>query len=486
MTITTTKIGLEIHCQLTGAKSKLFCRCSSDYRGKAPNSNICPICVGLPGTLPLLNQKTVEFAAMITLALGCKLPDEIAFYRKNYFYPDLPKNFQLTQYNAYGITSIGADGKLRYDNGKDARIRRVQLEEDPGRLVYASGSMDTSVYVLIDYNRAGVPLVEIVTEPDFADPKDVRIFLDKITSIIEHLGVCDTKLEGSVRCDANVSIDGGNKVEIKNISSFADVEKALRYEITRQRTMTSREIQVRSETRHWDDARKVTKESRTKEEEQDYRYFPEPDIPLVMLGSEFVSFIKQSMPELPDARKERFMSKYGLSAHIAQVLIGNKELADFFESTLTIYLSPKEIANWIVTDLMSFIDERHKKEKEEEEYSLFAGLKVGPEHIADLARLVDQDMINRATAKLILGQIVRTGEMPSALAKRMHASRIDDVSVLAQAVQSVFQMEQAAVQDARHNSNAANFLLGKVMKITKGKADPKAALEMIQKKLKEG
>jgi aspartyl-tRNA(Asn)/glutamyl-tRNA(Gln) amidotransferase subunit B len=484
MTTTTTKIGLEIHCQLTGAKSKLFCRCSSDYRGKAPNSNICPICVGLPGTLPLLNQKTVEFAAMITLALGCKLPDEIAFYRKNYFYPDLPKNFQLTQYNAYSITSIGVDGKLKYENGKDARIRRVQLEEDPGRLVYASGSMDTSVYVLIDYNRAGVPLVEIVTEPDFADPKDVRIFLDKITSIIEHLGVCDTKLEGSVRCDANVSIEGGNKVEIKNISSFADVEKALRYEITRQRTMTSREIQVRSETRHWDDARKVTKESRTKEEEQDYRYFPEPDIPLVMLGSEFVSFIKQSMPELPDIRKERFMSKYGLSAHIAQVLIGNKELADFFESTLMIYLSPKEIANWIVTDLMSFIDERHKKEKEE--YSLFAGLKVGPEHIADLARLVDQDMINRATAKQILGQIVRTGEMPSALAKRMHASRIDDVSVLAQAVQSVFQMEQAAVQDARHNTNVANFLLGKVMKITKGKADPKAALEMIQKKLKEG
>jgi aspartyl-tRNA(Asn)/glutamyl-tRNA(Gln) amidotransferase subunit B len=343
--------------------------------------------------------------------------------------------------------------------------------------------MDTSVYVLIDYNRAGVPLVEIVTEPDFADTKDVRMFLDKITSIIEHLGVCDTKLEGSVRCDANVSVDGGNKVEIKNISSFADVEKALRYEITRQRTMTSREIQVRSETRHWDDARKVTKESRTKEEEQDYRYFPEPDIPLVMLGSEFVSFIKQSMPELPDTRKERFMSKYGLSAHIAQVLIGNKELADFFESTLMIYLSPKEIANWIVTDLMSFIDERQKEE--EEEHSLFAGLKVGPEHIADLARLVDQDMINRATAKQILGQIIRTGEMPSALAKRMHASRIDDVSVLAQAVQSVFQMEQAAVQDARRNANVANFLLGKVMKITKGKADPKVALEMIQKKLKE-
>jgi aspartyl-tRNA(Asn)/glutamyl-tRNA(Gln) amidotransferase subunit B len=484
MTTNATKIGLEIHCQLTGAKSKLFCRCSSDYRGKTPNTNICPICVGLPGTLPLLNQKTVEFAAMISLALGCKFPDEIAFYRKNYFYPDLPKNFQLTQYNAYNITSIGVNGKLEYSSSKDARIRRVQLEEDPGRLVYASGSMDTSVYVLIDYNRAGVPLVEIVTEPDFTDPKEVRMFLDKITSIIEHLDVCDTKLEGSVRCDANVSIEGGNKVEIKNISSFADVEKALRYEITRQRTMASREIQVRSETRHWDDARKVTKESRTKEEEQDYRYFPEPDIPMVVLGSDFVSFIEQSMPELPDKRKQRFMSDYSLSAHIAQVLIGNKELADFFESALAVYLSPKEIANWIVTDLMSFIDER-QKEEEKEKHSLFVGLKVGPEHIAELARLVDQDMINRATAKQILGQTVRTGEMPFALAKKMQANRIDDVSVLAQAVQSVFEMEQAAVQDAKRNTNVANFLLGKVMKITKGKADPKIVLEMIQRKLKE-
>jgi aspartyl-tRNA(Asn)/glutamyl-tRNA(Gln) amidotransferase subunit B len=475
-----TKIGLEIHCQLTSAKSKLFCLCSSDYRKKAPNANICPICAGVPGTLPLLNQKTVEFAAMVTLALGCKFPDEIAFYRKNYFYPDLPKNFQLTQYNAYSITSIGVEGRLEYSNEKSARIRRVQLEEDPGRLVYESGSMDTSVYALIDYNRAGVPLVEIVTEPDFSDPKDVRMFLDRITSIIEHLDVCDTKLEGSVRCDANVSVNGGNKVEIKNINSFVDVEKALRYEITRQGTMVSRDIEVKSETRHWDDARKVTKESRTKEEEQDYRYFPEPDLPVIVLGSEFISFIKQSMPELPDARKERFMSKYGLSDHIAQVLIGNKELADFFESTLMIYLSPKEIANWVITDLMSFIDERQKEER-----SLFADLKVGPEHIADLTMLVDQDMINRTTAKQILAQIVRTGEMPSVLAKKMHASKIDDADTLAQAVQSVFKVEQAAVQDAKRNPNVANFLLGKVMQMTQGRADPKVALEMIQKKLKE-
>ncbi|HXG08079.1 MAG TPA: Asp-tRNA(Asn)/Glu-tRNA(Gln) amidotransferase subunit GatB, partial [Nitrososphaera sp.] len=300
-----TRIGLEIHCQLTGTKTKLFCSCLCEYRGKAPNENTCPTCCGLPGTLPLLNQKAVEFAGMISLALGCRIPDEIMFYRKNYFYPDLPKNFQLTQYNAYGVTSIGVDGKLGYgDGGKYARIRRVQLEEDPGRLVYEGTSRETSIYALIDYNRAGVPLVEIVTEPDFTDPKDVRMFLDKIISILEHLGVCNTKLEGSVRCDANVSVGSGNKVEIKNVNSLADVEKAVRYEITRQKTMTSRDFQVKSETRHWDDARKVTKESRTKEEEQDYRYFPEPDIPVIVLGSDFISSISGSMPELPDARKE--------------------------------------------------------------------------------------------------------------------------------------------------------------------------------------
>ncbi len=474
------KMGLEIHCQLTGTKSKLFCKCRCAYRGKAPNANTCPTCSGLPGTLPLLNQKAVEFAGMISIALGCKVPDEIAFYRKNYFYPDLPKNFQLTQYNAYGITSIGVEGRLEYGDGKSARIRRVQLEEDPGRLVYEGGSMETSIYALIDYNRAGVPLVEIVTEPDFVDPKDVRLFLDKITSIMEHLGVCDTKLEGSVRCDANVSVGGGKRVEIKNVSSFADVEKAVRYEITRQKTMTSRDIEVRSETRHWDDARKVTKESRTKEEEQDYRYFPEPDIPTVVLGSDFVSSARQSMPELPDARKERFV-KYGLSAHVAQVLTNSKELADFFESATKLYSSPKEIANWIVTDLMSFVDERQK----EQERSLFAGLKVGPEHIADLAMLVDRDAINRATAKQSLGQIVRTGEMPSQVAKKTQAGKIGDAGALAQAIESVFKAEQAAVQDARSNPNASNFLLGKVMQATKGRADPKAALEMIQKKLKE-
>ena len=467
------KIGLEIHCQLTGLQSKLFCSCQCDYRGKAPNTNICPICSGLPGTLPLLNQRAVDFASMISLALGCKVPDKVMFYRKNYFYPDLPKNFQITQYNAYGITSIGVEGRVDYGI-KSTKIRRVQLEEDPGRLIY-----DTSFYTLIDYNRAGVSLVEIVTEPDFAEPKDVRMFLNKITSIIEHLGVGDTKLDGSVRCDVNVSLEGGKRVEIKNIGSFRDVEKALGYEITRQKTMSVRDIEIKSETRHWDEARKVTKQSRAKEEEEDYRYFPEPDIPTIVLGNEFLSSLKAKMPELPDERKIRFLSEYELSDHVAQVLIDNKELADFFESTVKIYSSsPNEIANWIVSDLLGFIDD-----SKSEEGSLFSGLRIEAKHMAELVKMIDQNIINRNIAKMILGQITKTGEMPSYVLDKMNASIIDSKAIISEAIESIFKSEKSAVRDAKQNPNAANFLLGKVMQLTGGRADPKIALNLIKTKL---
>jgi aspartyl-tRNA(Asn)/glutamyl-tRNA(Gln) amidotransferase subunit B len=472
-------IGLEIHCQLTALRSKLFCSCHSDYRGKKPNNNVCPICSGLPGSLPLLNQRAIELAGMVSLALGCTVPDKIRFYRKNYFYPDLPKNFQLSQYNFYGISSIGVDGKLDYTGSKKTFIRRVQIEEDPGRLIYETGTSDTNFYTLIDYNRAGVALIEIVTEPDFTDPRDVRIFLNKISSIIEHLGICDTKLEGSVRCDANVSIEGKKKVEIKNVNSFKEVEKALTYEITRQKTMSIHDIEIKAETRHWDDLRKITKQARTKEEEQDYRYFPEPDIPTIVLGNEFVSSLKVNMPELPEERKVRFVTDYKLSEHVAQVLIDNKEISDFFEVSVKIYSSPKEIANWIVTDLMGFIDDSEQKG------SIFSGLKIEAKHVADLARLVDQNIINRSTAKTILKQIIKTGEMPSQLVVNINASKIDDAGVIAEAVESIFVREKSAVIDAKTNPNVANFLLGKVMQLTKGKADPKIALNLITTKLTE-
>lgn len=477
--VLTVNIGLEIHCQITALQSKLFCSCYSDYRDKNPNNNVCPICSGLPGSLPLLNQRAVELAGMVSLALGCKVPDNIMFYRKNYFYPDLPKNFQVTQYNSYGITSIGAEGKLEYDESKKAMIRRVQLEEDPGRLVYENSDIDTNFYTLIDYNRAGVALIEIVTEPDFTDPKDVRIFLNKISSIVQHLGVCDTKLEGSVRCDANVSIGSKKKVEIKNVNSFREVEKALAYEITRQKTMSIHDIEIKAETRHWDDLRKITKQARTKEAEQDYRYFPEPDIPTIALGNEFLSLLKTIMPELPDERKNRFITDYQLSEHVAQVLIDNKEVSDFFELAVNIYPSPKEIANSIVTDLLAFIDDSNQKG------SIFSGLKIEAKHIADLAKLVDENTINRSTAKMILRQIIKTGELPSQLARKTNASKIDDAGVISEAVESIFLREKSAVIDAKNNANAANFLLGKVMQLTKGRADPKIAFNLITRKLTE-
>lgn len=483
-----TKIGLEIHCQLTSLQSKLFCSCPSDYREKEPNKNTCPICCGLPGTLPLPNKSALELASMISLALRCRIPESIAFYRKNYFYPDLPKNFQLTQYNAYGISSIGVEGRLNYGS-KSSRIRRIQLEEDPGRLVYEiNGIRIGSSYTLIDYNRAGISLVEIVTEPDFSDPKDVRIFLNKFTSIIEHLGVCNTRLEGSVRCDANVSIQGGKRVEIKNVSSFKDVERALNYEIARQKTMSMHDIKIQTETRHWDDTRKITKKARTKEEEQDYRYFPEPDIPIILIEKEYASFLNAKMPELPDERKERFIVNYGLSEHIAQVLIDNKELADFFESTVKIYSSPKEIANWIVTELLRFVDddliiESKMSSSYSSQTSLFAGLKIGAKHIAELAELVDSNTINRNAAKIILTQIINTGEMPSHVLTRTHVVKTDDRSIISDAVDSVFRTEKSALRDAKDNPNVTNFLLGKVMKLTKGRADPKIALDVIKTKL---
>jgi aspartyl-tRNA(Asn)/glutamyl-tRNA(Gln) amidotransferase subunit B len=286
-------------------------------------------------------------------------------------------------------------------------------------------------------------------------------------------------LEGSVRCDANVSIGSKKKVEIKNVNSFREVEKALAYEITRQKTMSIHDIEIKAETRHWDDLRKITKQARTKEAEQDYRYFPEPDIPTIALGNEFLSLLKSNMPELPDERKNRFITDYQLSEHVAQVLIDNKEVSDFFELAVNIYPSPKEIANSIVTDLLAFIDDSNQKG------SIFSGLKIEAKHIADLAKLVDENTINRSTAKMILRQIIKTGELPSQLARKTNASKIDDAGVISEAVESIFLREKSAVIDAKNNANAANFLLGKVMQLTRGRADPKIAFNLITRKLTE-
>jgi aspartyl-tRNA(Asn)/glutamyl-tRNA(Gln) amidotransferase subunit B len=470
-------IGLEIHAQITALNSKLFCSCRGNYRDLGPNTNICEICCGLPGSLPVINQKAIEYSTMTSLALGCKVPDKIMFYRKNYFYPDLPKNFQITQYNVYGFSSIGVDGIYELDDAKQIRISRIQLEEDPGRIAYSEGDMNVRNSALIDYNRAGVALIEIVTEPDFTGPKEVRQFLNKLSLTLEHIGVCDTLLEGSVRCDVNVSMEGGNKVEIKNINSFREVEKAINYEITRQSSLHSRNLKIEHQTRHWDDRKKITFKSRSKEEEHDYRYFPEPDIPIIVLGNDFVSNLKNRMPELPNQRFERFVSKYKLSEHTSNILINDKKLADFFESTLRVYFSPTEIANLLVTDFKSLIED------DSGSTDYLKNLKVKPEHIAELVKLIEGNKISRITAKDILVKIFESGMLPSEVMNNTNSYKISDEKTLVDAVQSVFDKEKSAVEDAKTNSEAINFLLGKVMKSTNGRADPKITMRIINNKL---
>jgi aspartyl-tRNA(Asn)/glutamyl-tRNA(Gln) amidotransferase subunit B len=472
-------IGLEIHAQITVLESKLFCSCRGNYRDLRPNTNICETCCGLPGTLPIINKKAIEYSTMTSIALGCKVPDKIMFYRKNYFYPDLPKNFQITQYNVYGFSSIGVEGLFELDDSKKIRISRIQLEEDPGRIIYLEGGMNVRNSALIDYNRAGVALIEIVTEPDFTNPKEVRLFLNKLSLTLEHLGVCNTLMEGSVRCDVNVSMKGGNKVEIKNINSFKEVEKAINYEITRQTSMYNRNIKIESETRHWDDKKKITYKSRSKEEEHDYRYFPEPDIPIIVLGDNFVSNLKVHMPELPSQRFDRFVSKYKLTDHTSNILINDKKLADFFESTLKIYFSPVEIANFLITEFKSMIED------DSDSTDYLRNMKVKPEHIAELVKMIEGNKISRTTAKDILVKIFESGLLPSEVVNNTNSFKIADEKILMDAVESVFDTEKSAVEDAKTNHEAINFLLGKVMKFTNGRADPKIVMRLINNKLKK-
>jgi aspartyl-tRNA(Asn)/glutamyl-tRNA(Gln) amidotransferase subunit B len=503
------KIGLEIHCQLTKLKTKLFCGCFSNYRDINPNKNTCPICLGLPGSLPMLNKKAVEYTSMMCLALNCDIPQKITFYRKNYFYPDLPKNFQITQYNSYELSSIGYDGFLSYyDNkgesqvaenhtGKTAHIRRIQLEEDPGKIIYEDNNSKQNNYCLIDYNRAGVALVEIVTEPDFSNATDVRSFLNKITNIFEYLGVSDPDLEGAVRCDVNVSVKGGKKVEIKNISSFKDVEKSIFYEITRQKTLSLHEINVKSETRHWDEKRKITIPARTKEEEDEYKYFPEPDIPRIILGIDFREKIKEKMPELPLERLKRYREIYNLSNHTSNILINNKKICDFFEDSLEIYNSPKEISNWIINELLSkthdgggeseVVGEKDKdgfNNLRNDKNRLF-DIAVTPRQIADIAKLVEEKSINRNTAKDIFYKSIKTGESPFKIIENRKIEKILDSSVINTHINNVLNDEKHLIEQSNTNPNVNNFILGKIMKKTNGRADPKLTLKLIKESLLE-
>ena len=465
-----TKIGLEIHCQLTNLKSKLFCSCKANYREFEINENICPVCMGLPGSLPRLNQDAVKKATLIAMALNCTTPEKIAFFRKNYFYPDLPKNFQITQLNIYGDTSVGGSGSIIIGD-KKINITRIQLEEDPGRLIY-EGSSSKNQITLVDYNRAGTPLVEIVTEPDFESPKQVRLFLNILSDLLENLGVSDPGLEGAMRADANVSIEGGKKVEVKNIGSFHDLEKAVHFEITRQNSLHSRDIDIVQETRHWDDKRKITISSRSKEEELDYRYFLEGDIPWIIIDSEIQNKLKSEMPESITSKKERYISKYSIPIQVADVLSSDKFYSDLFDESHD-ESNAKEIANIITTDLMGLVDTREKREES----------KITSIHLKDLADSIQSGKISRTSAKNALYEIVKTGKNLSEIISKLDLGNVSDESELSKIIEEVIVAEPQAVEQAKSNPQTINFLVGKVMQKTKGKADPKLTLDLLKKQL---
>lgn len=455
-------IGLEVHCQLNRLESKLFCPCRADYRGMEPNENTCPVCMGLPGTLPRLNREAVRKAAALAISLNCPPSRSIAFFRKNYFYPDLPKNFQITQLNIYGQDSIGGSGKVSVDGG-DIRIERIQLEEDPGRISRGSGNA-----FLVDYNRAGAPLVEIVTKPDFDGPRQARNFMRMLADTAESLGVADPYLEGAMRADGNVSTPGGGRVEIKNVSSFHDLEKALHFEATRQRSLLDRGIPVPQETRHWDEGRRITVQSRAKEEDTDYRYFLEGDIPRVVLSEDDIRDIRESVPEVAATRLERYVSEYDMPRQVAASLVADRFCCDLFEMSHT-PKTAKLVANMITTDMMGMVDTREKR----------ASCMVTSDHIRALAEAVQEGNIRRAQAKRILYDIVRNGGDVSSMIIEAAGSGGD----LAAVVGDVLRENPKAAEAARANPQAVHYLVGMVMKKTRGAADPRKAREEIESQL---
>lgn len=463
-----TRIGLEIHCQLTNLQSKLFCPCSADYRSYAPNSNICPVCAGIPGSLPRLNAEAVRKATMIAMALNCRTPERIAFFRKNYFYPDLPKNFQITQLDAYGETSIGSAGAIEI-SGRKIRIARVQLEEDPGRLIYKGDAKNP--ITLVDYNRAGTPLVEIVTEPDFGEPRQVREFITMLSDLLENLQVSDPGLEGAMRADANVSVHGGDRVEIKNIGSFHDLEKAIHYEITRQESRHARGLPIQQETRHWDDKRRITVSSRSKEESPDYRYFLEADIPWVRIDGKTLEDLRRLMPESIPARRDRYV-RYGMPRQVADVLSSDKYYSGLFEEART-QDNAAELANLITSNLMGLADTREKRERS----------KITAKHLKDLAGAVMSGEISRSSAKDALHHMVKTGKDLSEVISETGLGVITAEAELAEIIKKVIAEEPQAAEQARTNPQTINFLVGRVMRHTGGRADPGLTLAILKRQL---
>ncbi|ACL68995.1 Asp-tRNA(Asn)/Glu-tRNA(Gln) amidotransferase subunit GatB [Halothermothrix orenii] len=473
-----TIIGLEVHVQLS-TNSKIFCDCSTEF-GAEPNTHTCPVCLGLPGTLPVLNKKAVDYAIMAGLALNCDISEYSKFDRKNYFYPDLPKAYQISQYDLplcqNGYIEIDTE-----DGVKKIGITRIHLEEDAGKLIH-EGTIDESDSSLVDYNRTGVPLIEIVSEPDMRSPSEAREYLTQLKKVMEYLGVSDCNMEeGSLRCDANVSIrpvgqeEFGTKTELKNMNSFRAVERALEYEVERQKKVLARGDKVVQETRTWDEKLNKTISMRGKEEAHDYRYFPEPDLVPLEVDKGWVEEIKSKLPELPRARKERFVKEYGLPEYDAGVLTDSRSLADFFEEVVKAYDDPKTVSNWVMGEFLRLI---------KEEGIVIEESKITGELLARMLKLQDKGVISSKIAKTVFEEMFKTGKDPEKIVEEKGLKQISDEGQLEGIVEKVIEENPEAVEDIRGGKGKAiGYLVGQVMKETRGKANPQLVNKLLREKI---
>jgi aspartyl-tRNA(Asn)/glutamyl-tRNA(Gln) amidotransferase subunit B len=476
-----TVIGLECHVELSTA-TKMFCGCRNGF-GDEPNTNVCPVCLGHPGTLPVPNREAIASIVKIGLALDSTIAPHSLFHRKNYFYPDQPKNFQISQYDL----PICVGGHLDVDvNGVTRRIgiTRVHMEEDTGKTTHgsASGRIHEAEFALVDYNRAGVPLVECVSEPDMRSPDEAGAYLRELRATLEALDVSDVRMEeGSLRCDANISLRPagqdalGTKVEIKNMNSVRSMERALNFEIARQTKALENGESIVQETRHWDEDAGATKSMRSKEEAFDYRYFPEPDIPPLEPEPAWIEEIRASLPELPRARRDRYASELGLKPEVARVLVGDRASTDLFERTIALGVDEKAAANWITQDLAGLL---HKHAVDPGESP------VTPEHLADLIRLVADGTVSGAGAKQTLEDAVATGDGIEAIVDRLGLRQVSDAGELGAIVDAVIEEHQDAVEQFRGGKDGAiGFLVGQVMKKTANAANPHVAPELQRERL---
>jgi len=475
-------IGLEVHAQLT-TRTKMFCGCPTTF-GAPPNTQTCPVCQGMPGTLPVVNRRAIEYGVRTALAFDCRVNHACRFARKHYYYPDMPKNFQISQYEE----PLAEEGWLEIDrpdgHARRIGIQRLHLEEDVGKLVH-EGTLETAQASLVDFNRAGVPLMETVSKPEIRSPEEAAAYLRAFRAVLVYLGVCDGNMEeGSLRCDANVSLKPagaarlGTKVEIKNMNSFRNVQRALEFEVKRQAEALDRGERIVQETRLWDADRGYTRSMRSKEFAHDYRYFPEPDLVPLKLDAAWIDEIRRVLPELPRARRQRFVAAYGLPAYDAALLTQSRALAEYYEAAVRDFPKPKLVSNWVMSELLRELPGDDERAIEQ--------ATVTPSRLAGLLRLIDDGTISGKIAKTVFETMVRTGEEAAAIVRREGLTQVADAGALAAMVASAIAGNPKAVEDYRKGKTAAaKAFVGQVMKASGGKANPAMVSKLVEAELEK-